>query len=135
MKSRLLYAGLILVIVLLLMIIGYLGSILFALEPWAVPVVERSGVADPDAEREMVTELLLETGDPPGDALPYEQEAETALRALADIAGVIPCVCLNYGAEITGRDRYDGPITHRALVAADGVTFHLNLADAAPGGH
>ena len=135
MKSRLLYAGLILLIVLLLMVIGYLGSILFAFEPWAVPTAGRAGVADSDAAREAVAELLLVTGDPPGESLPYEQEAETVLSAPADLAGVIPCVCLGYGAEITGRDRYDGPITHRAVVAADGVTFQLNLADAAPGGH
>jgi len=135
MKSRLLYAGLVLLIILLLMVIGYLGSILFAFEPWRAPGMRATVPADPDAPREAVADMLIETGDVPPDGVPYELDAETVARAPAITTGVIPSVCLHYGPEIASRERHDGPITHRAIVAANGVIFHLNLADAAPGGH
>ncbi len=136
MKSRYLYAGLILVIVLLLMMVGYLAGVLFSLEPATLDIAARERTGAPDAAQgpSARAEVLIETGDapPPGYT---DQAAEVTAAGVAPVGGIVPAMCLDYGPEISQRESHPGPVTHRAIAAAGEIVFYLNINETEANGN
>ena len=140
MKVRAGYAVLVLLTLFLFIFSGILVLRILSLAPSrpvepvppAAPIAPIARIPVRD-ERSVEVDVVIETGD--GDDVPVVpvRRPATVPAIVVPLPGepIIPTVCIGYGAAISTRHAYPGPVTYRAVPAPHEVLFYLYLDEPA----
>lgn len=137
-KAKFLYVFIALLFLCVLLLIGWLANMLFAMrilpdesEPEPIVTVKHAV-----SGRGPVSETLIEAGADvslaPEDE-PVEGDLDESAGATNQV-GHIPCLCEAYGPAITQREAHPNPLTFRSELTANRALITVNLKPDGAGG-